>query len=137
MRFAGDRPCETCGHGGTITELAFPEGLAAPFLREALIWSKARTARQVAIAFSLVPLCLPFPVLAAVITLIRRKTTTPEAWIANWLFILIIACLNMVLSAWALASLSEAIVAGVFGWWQSIIDLLPHPPDPVSRSIPV
>jgi hypothetical protein len=90
------------------------------------IWIKGHELHDIALVLALVPLILPLPVISLMMFVLAGDRVPWRDHLRRWRFVLLTAICNVILSAWILSVISTGLIALVFDWWASMLDLLPQ-----------
>ncbi len=95
-------------------------------------WLRRTPLHKVAMILALVPLVIPLSIGAvAMFALLVWRSQELRRHLRLWAPVLLIAAINIAVSAWALSELSEALLRALIDWWGNMPVHLPRPdPNP-------
>jgi hypothetical protein len=125
--------CPSCGRSLSVLAGMLPQWLD----RGLGAWLQRRNPKDLALRMACVPLVIPFPLLALLIFGLSARHEPGTDLLRSWWPVLVLALLNILLSAWLLSEAAESIVRFVLGWWGIMHDVIPQPPAPGPQPIPV
>lgn len=128
------KTCPTCGRSldGTPFELPeLPDWMDYRLAR----WLRGKTPRDIALRASLIPIFLPFPIIAILLMAATFYRNREVDMIKRWLPILVLSLVNIALSIFLLHYLSNGLWNVLFDWWARSPGLLPVPQHPGAQTI--